>query len=327
VRGIISYLSKNQFITALLIIALTWFLVSIREILVVLFISFILMTALIPVVNFLKKKGLSHALSVAVTYVAVILCIILIILPLAPFFIQQIQSLTKNFPNLFESATEVLGIKVDYSNVNSSIANFFQTIGKNVISISGRVFGGVLSTLTVVVVSFYLLLYHERLERLVVSLTPTARKEQAKQVFLKIEEKMGNWVRGQLALSFFIGVITWVFLSVLGVSYALPLAFLAGFLEILPTIGPVIASIPAIIVALTISPTLALSVAIGYIVIQAIENNVLVPKIMQAAVGLNPVVIIIAILIGGNLLGVWGALLSIPFLTVLTIIFRALSEE
>ena len=132
---------------------------------------------------------------------------------------------------------------------------------------------------------------------------------------------MGNWMRGQLALSFFIGVISWIFLTLIGVPYALPLAFFAGFLEILPTIGPIIASVPAIIVALTISPTLAIAVAIGYIVIQAIENNLLVPKIMQAAVGLNPVVIIIAILVGGNLLGVWGALLSIPFLTILTIIF------
>jgi len=326
VKPIISYLSRNQFIAALAIIAIGWFIVSIHEILVVLFISFILMTALIPVVDFLKKRGLSHGLAVAVTYLGVIACLLLLILPLAPFFVYQIQALTKNFPSLFESATQALGIRVNYADVNSSLANFFQTMGGNIISISGKVFGGFLSTLTVIVVSFYLLLYHDRFEKLFLSLSPREKRDKVEKVFENIEEKMGHWVRGQIALSIFIGLITWVFLSLAGVSYALPLAFLAGFLEILPTIGPVIASIPAIIVALTISPALAIIVAIGYIIIQAIENNILVPKIMQAAVGLNPVVIIIAILIGGNLLGVWGALLSIPFLTILTIIFRALSD-
>lgn len=324
---LLGYLSRNQFVAALAIIALTWFFVSIREILVVLFISFILMTALIPIANFLKKKGISHSISVMITYLAFIAFFLLLILPLAPFFIHQIGLLTHNFPQLFENATKALGIKIDYSSVTSSLTNFFQAVGGNIISITGKIFGGFLSFLTVIVVSFYLLLYHDRFEKLILSLSPKEKREEILNVFRNIEEKMGNWMRGQLALSFFIGVISWIFLTLIGVPYALPLAFFAGFLEILPTIGPIIASVPAIIVALTISPTLAIAVAIGYIVIQAIENNLLVPKIMQAAVGLNPVVIIIAILVGGNLLGVWGALLSIPFLTILTIIFRALSDD
>ena len=128
----------------------------------------------------------------------------------------------------------------------------------------------------------------------------------------------------QVVLSLTIGVITWLALTILGIPFALPLAILAGFLEIIPTLGPIIAAIPATIVALAISPVMALSVIAVYIVIQLTENNFLVPKIMQKAVGLNPVVIIIAILVGSNLFGVIGALLSIPFVSAAIIVFRAL---
>jgi predicted PurR-regulated permease PerM len=109
-------------------------------------------------------------------------------------------------------------------------------------------------------------------------------------------------------------------------NYALPLALLAGFLEIIPTIGPILSAVPAVIVALTVSPTMALVVIGIYLVIQLAENNLVVPKIMQHAVGLNPVVIIIAILVGAELLGITGALLSLPFVSFVTVIFNSLES-
>ena len=125
-------------------------------------------------------------------------------------------------------------------------------------------------------------------------------------------------------MSLTIGVITWLVLTILGIPFALPLAILAGFLEIIPTIGPIIAAIPAVIVAFAISPLTGLVVMLAYVGIQIAENNILVPKIMQKAVGLNPIVILVAILIGGQLFGIIGALLSIPFVSATIIIFRAL---
>ncbi len=325
-RGIAFYLSKNQFITALLVIALVWFILEIKEILILLFISYIIMTALQPAVEFFKKKNLSHALSVFITYILFLAFILLLLVPILPFFASQIQALFSNFPQILHSATQSLGFGLSYETLSAPLNSFLQSIGKNIFFITGKVFGGFLSVLSVIVVTFYLLLYHERFEKLLINLIPSDRREKNREVIDRIEVKLGHWLRGQLILSLFIGVLTWVFLSVVGIKYALPLAFLAGLLEIIPTIGPIISSVPAIIVALTVSPTLALIVAGGYIVIQAIENNILVPKVMQAAVGLNPVVVIFAILIGGNLLGFLGALLAIPFFTVLTILFRSLQE-
>jgi len=284
------------------------------------------MTAFRPAVLFLNKKKLPYVLSVLVPYIIFCIFLIILILPLFPFFAAQIQSLANNFPVFLEKSSQAVGFKIDYSNVDSSINSFFRTVGGNLFSITGQVFGGIISVTTIIVVSFYLLLYHDRFEKLIVHLFPQDKEEQARETFLKIEEKLGKWLRGQLVLSLLIGVLSWIFLTLIGIEYALPLAFIAGLLEIIPMIGPVIAAVPAIIVALTISPGLAVTVIIGYIVIQTIESNIFVPKIMQSAVGLNPVIIITAILVGSNFLGVWGALLSVPFVSVITIILSEFKD-
>jgi len=321
-KAFLSYLSKNQFLTALFLIALGFFLIQIKEILIALFISYIVMASLRPAVLFLERKKIPNILSVLVPYIIFMLFLTILIFQLLPFFIIQIQSLLNNFPLFLEKASQAVGFNINYSNVNS----FFQTTGDNLLFITGKLFGGIISIVTIIVVSFYLLLYHDRFEKLIVNLFPTDRGKQTREVFFNIEEKLGKWVRGQLILSLLVGITSWIFLTFIGIGYALPLAFIAGLLEILPMIGPIIAAVPAIIVALAISPGIALAVVIGYIVIQTIEGNVFVPKVMQSAVGLNPVIIIIAILIGSNLLGIWGALLSVPFISVTTIIFNSFNE-
>lgn len=321
-----SYLHKNQFVTALFIIVLGLFLIKIKEILIILFISYIVMTAFRPAVLFLNKRRVPYVISVLVPYIILCTLLIILILPLFPFFVAQIQSLLNNFPVFLQKSGQALGLKIDYSNANSSVNSFLKTIGGNLFFITGQVFGGIISVTTIIVISFYLLLYHDKFEKLIVHLFPQNKKQQTKEAFLKIEEKLGKWLRGQLILSLLIGILSWIFLRFIGMEYAFPLAFIAGTLEIIPMIGPVIAAVPAAIVALTISPGLAVAVLIGYIVIQTIESNIFVPKIMQSAVGLNPVLIITAILVGSNLLGVWGALLSVPFISVVTIILSEFKE-
>ena len=120
-----------------------------------------------------------------------------------------------------------------------------------------------------------------------------------------------------------IGIFTWIGLTAFGLQFAVPLGLIAGILEIVPTIGPIIAAVPAIIVALTISPGFAISIMLFYILVQMLENNILVPKIMQKAVGLNPIVIIIGVLIGSKFLGILGALLAVPFISMTQILFKS----
>ena len=128
---------------------------------------------------------------------------------------------------------------------------------------------------------------------------------------------MGSWVRGELTLMLAVGIFTYIGLSILGVEIALPLAILAGILEIVPNIGPIISAVPAVLVALTIHPLTALATASLYFLVQLAENNFLVPKIMQKAVGVNPLISILGLMIGFRLAGPAGAILALPSIIVI----------
>jgi len=131
-----------------------------------------------------------------------------------------------------------------------------------------------------------------------------------------------------MALSVIIAAVVYVVLLVLGIPYALPLAILAGLLEVVPVIGPIISAIPAVIVAYFVSPFLAGVVVAAFFIIQQLENHFIVPQVMKKAVGLNPLIVILAVAVGGKLLGIAGALLAVPIVVVLqTVISESLKEE
>lgn len=321
---IVKYVLNNHILVTLLLVALGMFLLEIKSILLTVFLSYIIMAALTPFVRFLRKLGIPKIIAIVLVYSIVIAFIILLVIPILPFFISQVQALLKAIPAYVDSASQALGIQVNKSQINSLVAPAASAVGQNALSVTTRVFGGIFSVITIFILSFYMLIDRQRIGKSIPDLFPMEYREKAILTIHLVEEKLGAWLRGQVVLSLSIGLITWVALTILGIPFALPLAILAGFLEIIPTLGPIIAAIPATIVALAISPVMAVTVILVYTGIQLAENNILVPKIMEKAVGLNPVVIIIAILIGGNLLGVIGALLSIPFVSAAIIIFRAL---
>lgn len=319
------YLLNNQVIFALFLVTGGWLLLQSRGILASVFIAYIINTALLPIVHILKKRGLPHFLAAFLPFIAMILILVLIIFPLFPFIVEQVKSLIFGLPDYLGESATLLGFEIDVARVQEIFANEFSSLGRNAFSVTSRVFGGLFSLLTVLVVSFYLVLYHDKFKDNIAQLFHRNERERVITTLDKIDDTLGAWLRGQVVLSLVIGLITWIALTILGLPYALPLAILAGLLEIVPTLGPILAAIPAIIVALTVAPATALIVTAIYVVIQLLENNILVPKIMQRAVGLNPVVVIVAVMIGANLMGVVGALLSIPFVSFMIVLFRSIN--
>lgn len=281
------------------------------------------MAALSPFSDFLTKKRVPRILSVLIPYSLTIAILVLLIFPLVPFFASQIQLLFSNFPRYINQVAKIFNLNIDALNINNVFASDINAIGKNALSVTGKIFSGAFSVLTVLVISFYLMLERGMLKKQFIELWPKKYQENILKTIVQIENKIGLWLRGQLILSFAIGFCTWIGLTLLGLPYALPLGLLAGILEIVPTIGPIISAVPAIIVALTISPGVAIFVVVFYILLQMLENNILVPKIMQKAVGLNPIVIIIGVLIGAKFLGILGALLSVPFIAMVLIIIKS----
>lgn len=324
---ILRYLLQNQFLAAIFIIAIAWFAIEIKEILTIVFISFIIMATLSPYVQWFKEKRFPTILSVSIPYTITIIIIIVLIVPLIPFFSAQLQTLFSTLPSYVNSAAKLLNIHIDVNDINKFLISETDTLGKNALLFTGKLFGGIFSFLAIVVISFYLMLEKERIKKEILSLVPKGAEGKMLSVLSQIENKLGAWLRGQLALSFIIGISTWIALTLLGLPFALPLALIAGILEIVPTIGPIISAIPAIIVALTISPTLAITVIAFYVLIQMLENNILVPKIMEKAVGLNPIIIIVGVMTGAKIMGVLGALLSVPFITMLVVLLKNLKSK
>lgn len=322
----IKYLLSNQVIFGLFLLGLGWFIVQTREIIVSIFLAYIIMSAVLPMVEYLKKKGLPRIAAVLIPYFAIIISIFLLILPLVPFVVTQIQSLIVNFPGFIDRSAEVFGVTINPKQIEGYINNELNSLGKSAINVTTKVFGGLFSTVTIFVVSLYLLLYEDKFKRSVANLFHKDTREKALFTIDQVNNKLGAWLRGQMQLCFAIGLLSWIGLTILGLPYALPLALLAGLLEVVPTIGPIVSAIPAIIIALTISPTMALTVTVLYILIQALENQLLVPKVMQKAVGLNPVIVILGIMIGANLMGIAGALLAIPFISFIIVIFKSLEQ-
>lgn len=273
------------------------------------------MSAFKPLADFFEKIHIPRIFSVILIYILIIAFIAFAgssILP--PLVIQSIH-LGENMPEYLKPVLPF--IKFDSQVLTQQIA----PLGQNLLQVTVRLFSNIITLFTVVVISFYLLIERKYLEN---QLSNFMGEEGAKKLVViigKIEERLGSWVRGQLMLALTIGLATYIGLLLLGIPYALALSIFAGLLEIVPIIGPIISAIPAILIALTTSPLLALVTVALYFVIQQAEAQLVVPMVMRRAVGLPPLVTIIALMIGAKLAGVGGALLAIPaVVTIETVI-------
>lgn len=290
-----------------------WLIYIIRDLLLILFVGLILMSALSPLINLFSKLKLPKALGIAITYIIIIAAISGLFALILPPLIEETGKLVSTLPPLLDKL--FTNITIDKTVLQTQLTSF----SKNIFSITLSIFDNLLTIIFLLVLTFYLLLERENLEERFAALF-IGRSERVKKLIVKIEEKLGGWLRGQLVLSLIIGILSYVGLTILGIPYALPLATVAGVMEVVPVIGPIVSAIPSVMIALTISPILSLGVAAMYFVIQQLENHLIVPQVMKRAVGLNPLVVILAIAVGSRLLGITGALLAVPIAVVLQII-------
>lgn len=295
-------------------LALLWALYLIRDVIILLFVAIIFMSALSPIVEMLQKIKIPKSLAIAITYVFVLavigLLISFVVTPLA----DQTANLAKNLPAYLGNLLPENGM-VDKSVLQQELGNF----SKNALEFSFAIFSNFLGFISVAVLTFYLLLERQNLDKLI-SQFFIGREVRVKRISRQIEEKLGAWMRGQIVLSLIIGAAAYLGLTFLQIPYALPLAILAGLMEVVPVIGPIISAIPAILIAYLSSPFLAAIVGVQYFIIQQLENHLIVPQVMKKAVGLNPLIVILAVAIGGRLLGIAGALLAVPITVVIQII-------
>lgn len=303
-------ISHRTIIFTAFFVLLLWFVFQVRDIILMLFIALILMSALNPAVDRLEKWRLPRGLAILIIYLLSWAVVGLIFASVIPALVDQTGRLIHLLPS---ALAQVEIFNVNQEAITRQLLAQIGSLPENLLKLTVGVFSNLLAVLTTLVVTFYLLLERKHLDKYLAFLFGDNTAKAAK-VINDIELRLGGWVRGELVLMLVVGIMTYIGLMILGIDIALPLAIIAGVLEIVPNIGPVISAVPAVLIALTVHPVTAVATAALYFLVQIIENNFLVPKVMQKAVGVNPLISILALLTGLRVAGPVGAILAIPII-------------
>ena len=301
----------------------------VRDIVLLLLISVTLAAALEPLVAAAHRRlRFPRTLTVMLVYLVVLGLVGLFFYTLTPSFVEQFKELGVKYNEFVRNVDQGSGSFNEFlrsTGISSSLNNLLKDLTRSSTNLGTAVgfVTGFLEVIAVLVISFYLVVEQAALRTTVKQLLPEKHREKAVRVITAIQRKLGLWLLGQLILSLTIFLVTFVILSILNVNLALALAALAGMLEIVPFMGPIIAAIPAVLIAFTQSPALAFVVALLYLLIQKMENYILVPKIMEKTVGVHPLLVLFAILIGFKLAGILGALLAVPVVAAISVIVQA----
>jgi len=313
-------ISVMSILKILAVLATIYFLFVIREVIVLLFIVVILSITFRPVVKSWSKR-IGKPLSILSLVLIFILFLAGFIYIIIPPLVEQTKQLANMLPELVTKSTFVRAHIPEIGKGLSTIAQSLGGMTGSFISFTASVFGGIFSFFTVIILTVYFLA-DEKIFKNFKTLIPKNKEDDVYNLIDKIAVKIGEWLRGQMLLGFIIGVAVYIGLSLIGVKYALVLAIVSGVLEFVPIIGPIISGALAALISLSISPITAVIVVVFYILLSQLENTLIVPKVMQRAIGLPPAIIIIAILIGGKILGILGALLAVPIAAILFVIIQ-----
>lgn len=311
-------ISPSILVFALLIGGGLWLAMQIRAIIFMTLIAYIISVGLNKGIDkleqALKCKRWVGVLLVYAFFLIVLLSSLSLILP--P-LLKEFSNLLYNIqlPNNFQN--ELINFEVNLDSVKSLMDTFGKSIGTALTLISST-FSGAFVAITTLVVALYFSLEKPRMVDDLAGLVSQKRLEELRKFFYELDNQLGNWIRGEIILMTIIGLMTFVGLTLLKIPYALPLALVAGLLEIVPNIGPILSAMPAIAVAyLVFGWPIGLATAGLYILVQQLENNLIVPKIMRSNVDINPLISILGILIGAKIFGVAGALLAVPIFIIM----------
>lgn len=291
--------------------ALLWFLYSVRDVIFALFASLLMMAILNPLVTRLTKFRIPRGVSVLLVYILVVGVLGATIASLVTPLVNETSSFAAGLPRYLENSR--IPVFLGMETTNNLLSQLVQIPGQ-VLSLSVSFFSNLVMVIGSLVFAFYLLLAREKLGGQLSSFLGEEKGRRIAKMIDNLEFRLGGWMRGQLILMLAIGLATFLGLILLGIPYALPLAILAGLLEIVPTVGPIFAAIPSIIIGFGISPFIGFAAAFLGLLVHQIENYLLVPKIMEKSVGVSPIVTLLALAVGAKLAGIAGIFVSMPVL-------------
>jgi len=315
-------ISIKTILLTLLILLGAYVLYKLGPIIGIFLVSLVIVISLEPAVRFFRKitllnKPLSRAVAVIATYLIVVALLALILTIGLPPVLIQAQKLFASLSQLPQGEFFAkLGISI------SDIVPKPSVVSGNLLSITLSVFSNVAVVVSILIISLYMSLDWENIKRSFVLLFPIDTQDKVLDIVNHVELVLGSWVKGEFILMLAVGVTSFVGLLALGINYPLALGLFSGIFEIIPAMGPLVSAVFAAIVGFAESPVKGFMVVALFLIIQQLENNLLVPKIMQKVSGFRPIIIIFALLIGSRFFGVGGAIMAVPVMMIGVIIFK-----
>lgn len=310
----------------ILAIGLAWVL---RDILLYTFTAFLVAGVIYPMAKWAERHHIPKGLAVAVVYIILIGFIITAVSFLVPALFEQTRLAAGAFGNTLswlQDATGLLrdvalrmGIQAGTSPTMAGVASQAQDVALGFLGTLNSVAGGLAGVIVVIALSFYIIIEDQAARKVFRSLVPEHYQEFVSRLVFQVVEKLGAWMRGQLVLSATVGITYFITFTVLGLPYPLLFALVAGLFEFVPYLGSIVVAILSIFIAFTVAPWMAIVVMIVALAMGQIQANIIAPMVMRRAVGLNPIISILAFLVGAKLFGAVGAVFAIPVATACSV--------
>jgi len=286
-----------------------------REAAVIILLALVISTALHPPVGYLEKKKIPRILGTIIIFLVFFALLAFILYAMVPIVILELNSLLRDLAGLANQFFSIRApsniIELITPNLNG-LTNLLLSGSVPLLEILSRLLGGITFVIAVLVLSFYLTISREGVDRFLRAVFPVAMEDKVLQLYGRTKKKIGRWLQAQIVLSVVIGAVVFIGLKFLGIEQALVLGVIAGLFELVPVAGPIFAGAFAVVVAASHSLNLALYVLIFFVAVQQLEGHVLVPLVMKRTVGIHPVIVLVALLGGAQIAGVVGMLLAVP---------------
>ncbi len=294
---------------------LAWAVYRGLEVLLGLFLAIVIAAALDGPVTWMQKKGLPRILGTLIIFICAITLIAALVYAVLPIAVSEFTNLFLNFKDYADPFLEFLDASKAFGTIGEKLTGLTDKLisgTASLLSVAGSLFGGVFLAVAVLILSFYLTVGQDGVEKLFAAIVPQAYEDYTLDLYFRVRKKIGRWLKGQLILSLIVGISVFIGLWLLDIDYSLILGLLAGIFEIIPFVGPIFGGGLAVLLAASQSVTLAIYTFALFVIIQQIENHVLVPSVMKFTTSLNPAVVMISILFGGALFGFVGLILAVP---------------
>ncbi|MEE8131446.1 MAG: AI-2E family transporter, partial [Candidatus Paceibacterota bacterium] len=291
-----------------------------KEAILILFLAIVISSALDAPVTYLEHKKIPRILGALIIFFIVLSISSLVLYTIVPITFLELKGLLGSFDKLSIPALGDFSTSQILDRLETGIGNFTDILLSGTASlfdVISSIFGGVIFVLATFILSFYLVVSRDGVEKFLRAVLPDAHEKRVIGIYLKARTKLGLWLQGQLILSLVIGLVTALGLWILGVKYSLLLGVLAGIFEVVPFVGPIFAGILAFIIASTVSLKLGIYVIIFFIIVQQLESQLLVPAVMKKTVDIHPVIVVVSLLAGAQIAGFIGLVLAVPVAVIL----------